>query len=60
MKIGIVIIVIFIVLVFISGCEISDYLGFDLGNFSLEPKEKGNVSEEINHPPVIKDIKLKK
>jgi len=56
----IVIAIIFIALVFVSGCGVADYFGFDLSNFTLEPKEGENVSEEVNHPPVIEDIKLKK
>ena len=60
MKIGIIIAIVLIGLVFISGCEVSDFLGITDQNATSNQQISGNNSKETNNPPVIEDIKLKK
>ena len=60
MKIGIIIAILLIGLVFISGCEVSDFLGITGENTTSNPQINGNNSKEANNPPLIEDIKLKK
>jgi len=59
MKLGIIIVVVLIALVFVSGCEVSEYLGIDMGNFSLDAEDNESESKEMNHAPVIEEINLK-
>ena len=60
MKIGVIIAIVLIGLVFISGCEVSDFLGITGQNTTSSFENQGNNSKETNNPPVIEDIKLKK
>lgn len=60
MKIGIIIAIVLIGLVFISGCEVDDFLGITGQNITSNQQISGNNSKETNNPPVIEDIKLKK
>ena len=60
MKIGVIIAIVLIGLVFISGCEVSDFLGITGQDTTSSPQISGNNSKETNNPPVIEDIKLKK
>ena len=60
MKTAIIIAIVIIGLVFISGCEVSDFLGITVQNTTSSPQISGNNSKETNNPPVIEDIKLKK
>ena len=60
MKTAIIIAIVIIGLVFISGCEVSDFLGITVQNTTSNPQISGNNSKEANNPPVIEDIKLKK
>ena len=60
MKVGIIIVIVLIGLVFISGCEVSDFLGITSNNTTNNFESQGNVSREANNPPVIEDVKLKK
>ena len=60
MKMRIIIAIVLVGLVFISGCEVGDFLGITDQNTTSNPQTNGNNSKETNNPPVIEDIKLKR
>lgn len=60
MKTIVIIAIIFIALIFVSGCEVSDYLGLSASNITSENSQNpATFPNGANNPPVIGDIKFK-
>jgi len=55
----IILVILILALIFVSGCEVSDYFGINSSIISPSFSSNKTNQDTANNPPVIEDIKLK-